>query len=151
MILLDTNVLVAAVNADTDTHGVCRAVVDAAITRKLPGVLVPQVLLEAYAVLTDRRRVKAPLAPDQAWGAIDTLAHSMTVAYPERRVFDELETIIRSRRPTGQDIFDAFIVAQMLAAGIGAVCTLDTKGFSGYQGVSVEEPGATLGRFGLSA
>lgn len=150
MILLDTNVLVAAVNADADTHRECRAVVDAAITRRLSGALVPQVLLEFYAVLTDRGRVRTPLAPEQAWGEIDTLAHSMTVTYPERRVFDELETIIRGRRPTGQDVFDAFIVAQMLAAGIGAVCTLDTKGFSGYQGVSVEEPASTLVRFGLS-
>ncbi|MGH2403012.1 MAG: type II toxin-antitoxin system VapC family toxin [bacterium] len=151
MILLDTNVLVVSFNVDAGGHRVCRAVVDAALARRIPGALVPQVLLEAYAVLTDARRLKTPLAPERAWAEVDTLAHSMTVVYPQRAVFDELQGIVRSRQPTGQDIFDVFIVAQMRASGISAICTLDTKDFSGYEGISVETPQTTLGRFGLSA
>lgn len=51
MILLDTNVLVYALNADSPHHPQSRAVVEAALGGRLPGVLVPQVLLEAFAEL----------------------------------------------------------------------------------------------------
>ncbi len=66
MILPDANVLVYALNEDAVEHRDSRAVVDAALEGVLPRVLVPQVLVEAYAVLTDARRVRKPLEPEVA-------------------------------------------------------------------------------------
>ncbi len=65
MILLDTNVLVYAINEDSPQHPKAPAAVTVALEGAIPGVLVPQVLLEAFAVLTDRRSVKQPLAPSE--------------------------------------------------------------------------------------
>ena len=61
MILLDANVLVYAVNADAPQHNATRAILDAALAGTIPGALVPQVLLEFFAVVTNARRVQAPL------------------------------------------------------------------------------------------
>ncbi len=51
MILLDTNVLVYALNTDAPHYADSRRIVEAALRGRVPGVLVPQVLVEAYAVL----------------------------------------------------------------------------------------------------
>lgn len=149
MILLDTNVIVASLNLDASRHRECRAVVDAAIGRRLPGVVFARVLLEAYAVVTDSRRVRKAVAPEPAWNDMEALAHSVPVIYPQRNALNEFARVVRTRPPKGQDAFDAFIVAQMRAAGVGSICTLDSQDFVGYEGVSSETPDATLQRFGL--
>jgi predicted nucleic acid-binding protein len=78
------------------------------------------------------------------------LARVLTVVYPQPATLFEFASIVKSRAPAAQHAFDAFLVAQMRAAGIGTICTFDTKGFSGYQGISVEAPEAVLTRFGFA-
>lgn len=149
MILLDANVLVANFDLDAHGHEASRAVLIAATHRRLPGVLVPQVLLEAYAVLTDSRRVKAPLTPAVAWTELDGLTRAVPVVYPQRQAFVEFARVVSLRGPTAQTAFDAFLVAQMRASTIGTICTYDTGGFSGYEGISAETPETVVARYGL--
>ncbi len=52
--------------------------------------------------------------------------------------------------PKAQVVFDAFLVAQMRAAGIGTICTYNTRDFTDYKGITPEPPDATLARFGLT-
>ena len=52
MILLDTNVLVYALNKDAPQHRECRDVFDRTARGRLPGIVLPQVMLECYAVIT---------------------------------------------------------------------------------------------------
>lgn len=149
MILLDANVLVASLDRRAAGHRASRAVVTAARDRRLSAVLVPQVLLEVSAVLTDGRRVAAPLRPDVAWTEISSLADAIPVAYPQRRALDEFAHIMERRGPRAQSIFDAFLVAQMRAAGIGTICTYNISDFTGYEGINPEAPDVLLARFGL--
>lgn len=149
MILLDANVLVASLDLRASGHRASRAVVSASRDRRLPGVLVPQVLLEAFAVLTDRRRVASPLAPGLAWAEIDGLARTISVLYPHHQALVEFARIVEQHGPKAQSVFDAFLVAQMWAAGISAICTHNVADFGGFKGISAETPDATLGRFGL--
>lgn len=151
MILVDTNVVVTGLNTRASAHRVCRVVLDGAMARKLPGVLVPQVLLEAYAIITDARRVERPLAPGQAWSEIATLAGALTVLFPEAPTLTEFARIVEGRGPRAQEAFDGFLVAQMRTAGIGTICTLDAKGFSRYPEITVETPESIILRFGLTA
>ena len=151
MILLDANVIVFSLNPDSRHYRVCRPLVEAVVARQVPGVLFPQVLLEAYAVMTDRRRTGRPVPPAAAWNEIATLARAVTVFYPQQHALHGLAGIISNRRPTGQDVFDAFLVSQMRAAGIGTICTYSIRDFAGYEGINPEAPDATLARFGLSA
>ncbi len=151
MILPDANVLVYALNEDAVEHRDSRAVVDAALEGTLPGVLVPQVLVEAYAVLTDARRVRKPLEPEVAWQEMNALRTGLRTFDLTPHVLEILTGIIASRQPSGQDIFDALLVAQMRAHGIDILCTYNVDDFSGYPGLTVESPPQTLARTGLKA
>ena len=57
--LLDTNILVHAMNKDATQHGACRALLDRAVAGEIPLGVAPQVLFEYFAVVTsagsDRR------------------------------------------------------------------------------------------------
>jgi predicted nucleic acid-binding protein len=150
VILLDANVLVASLDLEASGHRASRAVVSAARDRRLPGIFVPQVLLEAFAVVTDRRRVTSPLAPDLAWEEIDGLARTISVLYPNPQALQEFARIVERRGPKAQSVFDAFLVAQMRAAGSSAICTYNVADFEGYEGISAETPDATVVRFRLS-
>jgi predicted nucleic acid-binding protein len=150
VILLDANVLVAALDLRAAAHRPARAVVAAAQAHRLPGVLVPQVLLEACAVLTDSRRVVSPLSPGLAWNELDGLVRTIRVLYPQSQALYEFARIIELRAPRSQAVFDAFLVAQMRTAGIGTICTYNVSDFTGYEGINPETPDATLVRFGLT-
>lgn len=149
MILLDANVLVASLDLKAPGHPESRAVVAAALDRRLPGVLVPQVLLEAYAVLTDDRRVETPLSPVAAWTEMHGLTHLIPVMFPQRQVLEEITRIVERGAPRAQSVFDAFLVAQMRAAGIGTICTYNVADFEAYEGISAEAPEAVVARISL--
>lgn len=149
VILLDTNVLVYALNQDAPQHQDSRAVVDAALDGRVPAVMVPQVLVEAYAVLTDPRRVEKPLGAPEAWAELDALRRGLRVLDLGPQPLEVLGELIITRRPVGQDIFDVLLVAQMRAHAIGTLCTYNVEDFRGYGGISVERPRDTLDRFGL--
>lgn len=140
MILLDANVLVYALNADAPHHAVSRRVVDAAMDGVLDAVLVPQVLVEAYAILTDRRRVAHPLDAEVAWAQIEALRLSIRVLPVLESSLAVAGTLVAQHHRTGQDVFDLFLVAQMLAHGAPTVCTFDSRGFRGYAGIQALTP-----------
>jgi predicted nucleic acid-binding protein len=148
--LLDANVLVAGLDRSAAGHSAARSVVIAARKRVLPGVLVPQVLLEAYAVLTDRKRVASPLSPEVAWSEVGGLALEIPVIYPHRQTLEEFGRTMSRHGPKAQVAFDAFLVAQMRAAGIGTICTYNVRDFTDYRGITPETPDATRARFGLT-
>ncbi|MGQ0570681.1 MAG: hypothetical protein ACT4P5_14325 [Armatimonadota bacterium] len=106
-------------------------------------------MLEAHAVLTDARRVAAPLAPRQAWAELEGLAHMIPVVGPERQALYELARVIDHRLPRAQEVFDSFLVAQMRAAGIGTICTYNVGDFERCDGIDPERPEAILARFGV--
>lgn len=150
MILLDANVIVFSFNRTSLHYRPCRPLVEAVVRGQVPGVLFPQVLLEAYSVMTDRRKTERPVPPESAWNEIASLSRAVPVIYPQRHALYALANIVPERRPAGQDIFDAFLAAQMRTAGIGTICTCNISDFTGYEGISPETPDATLVRFGLT-
>lgn len=150
LILVDTNVLVYALNEDVPQHGASRALLEAALDRRVPLAVVPQVLLETYAVLTDRRRVQHPLDPETAWAQVDIYRSHLTVLPVTPDVLRYLETLVKQHKPAAQAIYDFFLAAQMYAHGVRTVCTHDVSAFSGLSGLRVETPESLVSRPGLS-
>lgn len=140
MILLDANVLVYAVNADSPHHGASRAVVDASMDGRAPGVLVPQVLLEFFAVVTNPRRVGRPLDSLRAWQQVVALRSALPPLHPGPQALSELDRLVQARRPVGGRIFDAHLVAQMRAHGIARICTYNVPDFAAFAGVAALTP-----------
>ncbi|MFZ5899426.1 MAG: type II toxin-antitoxin system VapC family toxin [Bacillota bacterium] len=146
MILFDTNVLVYAVDLDAPQHPASRALVEAVAEGRIKGALVLQILLEFYAVVTDRRRVRQPLQPEEAWEQVVSLSDIFQVLDAGPRVFEHLKTLVAASRVKGGDIFDAYLVAQMKALEISLLCTYNTRDFTGYDGVIARTPEEILGR-----
>ncbi len=149
MILLATDVIVYALNEDAPAHDARRRAVEAAPFGRIPGVVFPQVLLEAYAVLTDARRVAHPLLPADAWDALGPARRGVRVLLPTASCLDCFGERIGTEGPGGRDVFDGVLVAQMIAHGGGALCTYDTEGFRSYRGITVLTPDEPLDRYTL--
>lgn len=144
LILMDTNVLVYAINVDASRHEPSRALVEAVREKRVNGVIVPQILLEFYAVITDRRRTRGPLDPQTAWNQIDVLRTIFPVLEGGSKALGYLREFSPSVK--GADVFDAFLVAQMKACGLSVLCTYNTKDFTGYEGIVIQTPEAILVR-----
>jgi hypothetical protein len=144
MILLDANVLVYAVNADSPQHAASRAILDAALSGDLSGALIPQVLLEFFAVVTNARRVPAPLAPDVAWQQVTALRAGLPLLDVSPAAFDELDRLMQSVPPRGAGsvVFDLFLAAQMRAHRITTLCTYNTADFASIAGITAVTPEA---------
>mgnify|MGYP001236563506 CR=1 FL=1 len=146
MILLDANVLVYAVNADSPQHGASRAVVDASMNGRVPGVLVPQVLLEFFAVVTNPKRVTKPLDSFRAWRQVTALRSSLPLLHPGQQALTELDRLMHARRPTCGRIFDTNLVAQMHAQGFTQICTYNVADFAAFTGVTALTPEEVLAK-----
>jgi len=149
MILFDTNVLVYAINEDAPQHAASRAIIQAAFDGRVAGVLVPQVLLEFFAVVTHPRRMAYPLDSNRAWEQISALQARLPVLEIGPLALATLGDLVASRRPTGGDIFDLFLVAQMRVYGVDTICTYNGGDFTGV-GVEALSPEEVLARHGLS-
>lgn len=140
MILLDTNVLVYAVASDAAAHPVCRDVVERAMSGALEAVLVPQVLVEFYAVVTSPRRVRSPMSPREAMAQVADWRRTMPVRHPTARCLDELDALVTRRRRVGQEVHDLFLAAQMRTHGVEEICTLNGEDFAGIAGIRARGP-----------
>lgn len=145
MILVDTNVLVYAVNLDAPRHAASRALVEAVGEKKVAGVLFPQVLLEFFAIVTDHRRVEKPLEPKIAWEQVEAFRTIFPVLDEGLKSLDLLDELAQNTK--GADIFDAFLVAQMKANGISNLCTYNTKDFLKFSGIAAQTPEEVLSVF----
>ncbi|MGH7868715.1 MAG: type II toxin-antitoxin system VapC family toxin [Candidatus Dormibacteraceae bacterium] len=56
MILLDANVLVYASDSAAPQHANCYQLLQRSMAGEIPAILVPQVLMECYSVITSPRR-----------------------------------------------------------------------------------------------
>lgn len=140
MILVDTNVLVYAVNLDAEQHAACRNLIDNVQAGRLHCILVPQVLLEFYGIVTDARRVARPLSPQAACEIVQTFQQVFTVRDVCQEALERLDETISEKKPLGGDIFDAWLVAQMRALGVDRVCTYNASDFVGYRGIRAVRP-----------
>jgi predicted nucleic acid-binding protein len=145
MILVDTNVLVYAVNSDAPKHTSCRALVEAVRAGEVQCALVPQVLLEFHAIVTDGRRVTRPLAPETAQEVVRALRGFFPVLDACREALEYLPVVVVEKGISGGDIFDAWLVAQMRVLGIDRICTYNAKDFMGYTGIRAVRPEEALG------
>lgn len=138
MILFDSNILVYAVNVDTPQHIYCRQIVQAVRERKVAGVLFPQNILEFYAIVTDPRRFQSTLAPSEAWQQIKTLTSTFTLLDPSLEAVNSLGSMLNG--VTGSQIFDAYLVAQMKAREVSAICTYNKKHFLPFDAIVALSP-----------
>ena len=113
--LVDTNVLIYALDADAPHHAAARALVEAVQEGSGTLFVTPQTLSEFYAVVTNARRVARPRSSAEALGAIAELLTFLHVLPVPAHVVDALLALVRRHPVTGADVFDLQIVATVEA------------------------------------
>jgi toxin-antitoxin system PIN domain toxin len=144
VILLDTNVLVYSANAEAPQHQASRAVVEAALDQRIVAVLVPQVLLEFLAVITNPRRVARPLDAEQAWEQVSLLSSHLPVLDLRRSALSAVGDLMISSGRTGRPVFDLFLAAQLRSHEVATLCTYNTSDFAGLLEIDARRPEEVL-------
>ena len=132
MILIDTNVLIYAIQGDAPQHEASPRLVEAALAGSPLACLFPQVLLEFFAVMTDSPRLEKPATSAEGLDLVRRYSSLLLVLQPSPAALNILLSLVSKLGVRGQRIFDSFLVAQMMDAGIETICTYNTKDFSNY-------------------
>ncbi|MGD9614894.1 MAG: type II toxin-antitoxin system VapC family toxin [Alphaproteobacteria bacterium] len=139
--IVDTNVLVYALDADAPQHAAARALLDAARADTAATLFVTtQILCEFYSIVTNPRRVRMPRTTAEATTAISDLLTFLHVLPIPAHAVDGLLDLLHRRPVIGGDVFDLQIIATMQANGIQRIYTFNTADFDGFPELSVITP-----------
>jgi toxin-antitoxin system PIN domain toxin len=140
MKLVDTNVLVYAVDRSAAQHDVARSWLEDALTRG-ERILFPWLSLIGFIRLMTHRSVMAnPLTGGQASEIVDQLlsAPGSVVAVPDREHLNRLRELLGATATGGNIVNDAHLAAIALQYD-ASVVTFDND-FSRFPGVRWEQP-----------
>jgi uncharacterized protein len=139
--IVDTNVLVYALDADAPQHAAARALLEAARDDTSTTLFVTsQILCEFYSIVTNPHRVPKPRAAADAIAAISSLLAFLHVLPVPAPAVDGLLDLLRRHLVTGGDVFDLHIVATMQADGVGSIYTFNTADFTVFPELSIVTP-----------
>jgi uncharacterized protein len=139
--IVDTNVLVYALDADAPQHAAARALLEAARDDTSTTLFVTsQILCEFYSIVTNPRRVPKPRAAVDALAAISSMLAFLHVLSVPAPAVDGLLDLLRRHPVTGGDVFDLHIVATMQANGVGRIYTFNTADFAVFPELSIVTP-----------
>ena len=137
--LIDTNILVYAVNSSDPHHKACASVVRRAFAGTLEAVVFPQVLREFYSVVTSARLSQKPLTPEAAITQVEDFQTAIELMHPNAKCHAEWLNISRQIQPNGATTFDVSLIAQMKVHGIDHVCTVNAADFD-FPGIFTVSP-----------
>lgn len=140
--VVDTNILVYAVDADAPQHAACRALLAAARDPAVRLYVTTQILCEFYSVITNPRRVAVARSPAEAVGTLAVLLGlpgirilpmpAQTAAY--------LMELLRHYPVKGGDVFDLQLVATMQTGNVQRIYTFNIEDFAAFPELSVQAP-----------
>ena len=138
--VVDTNVLVYALDADAPQHAAARALLQTGRDPANTLYVTPQILGEFYAIVTNPRRVAKPRPAAEAIAVItDLLAYVHVLPVPARAIDDWLD-LLRRHPVTGGDVFDLQIAATMQANRVQRIYTFNTADFGVFSELAVLTP-----------
>jgi uncharacterized protein len=138
--IIDTNVLVYALDADAPMHSPARMLLEAARDGAAALYVTSQILCEFYSIVTNPRRVAKPRSSGDALSAIaDFLTFLQVLPVPANVVDGWLGLLLR-RPVTGGYVFDLQIIATMQAHDIQRIYTFNTGDFEAFSELTVVTP-----------
>ena len=140
--VLDANVLVYSIDADSSQHAAARALVDSARDASVTLYVTSQILCEFFSIITNPRRVAAPLRSVDAWNVLSALlAHPglYILPLPANAVAGWM-ALLQRRPVTGANIYDLQIIAAMQVNGVRRVYTFNAVDFAAFPELVVVTP-----------
>lgn len=135
-ILIDSNILVYAINSSSPKHKTSQDYLRANAGSM---VVAQQNVMEALRVLTHRKFQK-PMTTDQAQKAVDAIVRHADIIAPDATAYELALMYIAEYQLTGNAIFDAYLAATALAAGASTIATDNTKDFDFYTKLTIVNP-----------
>lgn len=141
-LLLDTNILVYAIDASSPHHVASRAVLDRAQSPDAALCVSPQSLTEFFSLVTNPRRVSSPISTEDALAAVEALLAlpGLEVLPVPLDVVTRWIELCRLHPVKGAEIYDLQIVAVMLGNNVKRICTLNGSDFAPFSEIAVETP-----------
>ena len=142
MFVVDTNVLIHAVNADSPRHGPARELVESLRRSTVPWALTWSILYEFWRVSTHPRVLRSPLRSDVVRGFVAALTASRALhllAETERHSSFFEEVLAELPDPAANLAHDAHIVALMREHGVQDIYTSDAD-FHRFATIRVHDP-----------
>jgi predicted nucleic acid-binding protein len=142
--VLDTNLLVYALDQESAFHQVSRALLLKGTARDSEerfGVT-PQILAEFFAVVTDPRRVRNPRTPQEALDAVERLMAlpGLAVLAIPVDIVPRWVALARQYPIRGPEVFDMQLVATMLANGVRRIYTFNRGHFAHFSEIEAVTP-----------
>jgi predicted nucleic acid-binding protein len=143
--LVDT--LVYAVFANAPQHTASRALIDRAKAPHAGLCVLPQILAEFFAVVTNPKRVSPVRTSAEALQAVEQFLAlpGLTVLPLPTDVVTRWVQLARAKPVQKGEIFDLQAAAAMLSHGVKTVYTYNTADFQGIPGITALEPPAVAG------
>jgi uncharacterized protein len=138
--VIDTNVLVYALDVDAPQHAPSRALLEASRRTSVTLYVTPQIICEFYSVVTNPRRVQKPCSPAAALAAISSLLGFLRVLPVPAHTVGELIRLLSRRQVSGGDVFDLQLVATMNVNGIPRIYTFNIDDFVDFPEIAALAP-----------
>ncbi|MCD5391002.1 PIN domain-containing protein [candidate division NPL-UPA2 bacterium] len=130
---LDTNILVYATFNDLPQYSIAKELRDKAASKELEAYLSPQILAEFYSVVTNSERIVKPLSPGKAREEIDVYLSTFPMLKVKDTTTRKMVKLAQKHKVTGQNIYDAQIVATMLVNRVKRIYTANDKDFRKFK------------------
>jgi uncharacterized protein len=138
--LVDTNVLVYALDADAPQHLASRNLLHKGRNGATTLYVTSQILCEFYSIVTNARRVRRPQTAGGAMAAIDGLLTFLYVLPTPASSVEAWLALLRRFPVTGADAFDLQLAATMLANDLHCIYTFNTADFESFEELVVSAP-----------
>lgn len=132
--LIDTNILVYALDKNSPFFSKAAAILDDCLKGKIDGVVAHQNLTELVAILASVYQI--PLSSSLKDAA--DFGANLKVIYPRSTTFLTFTRLLGSKRKA--DIFDYYLAATMIDSGVGKVLTRNVKDFKNIKGIKAINP-----------
>lgn len=135
-ILVDSNVLIYAINIASSKHKTAQAFLQAHVGHMS---IAHQNILESLRVLT-HKKFPNPMSSTDAIMAVSNIAERCRVITPDPVTHYLAMELIEKHELTGDKIFDAYLAATALSIGITTVATDNVKDFLLFEGLAAISP-----------
>lgn len=139
---LDTNILVYAADTNSPYFRESYELRERGLCGDLSLCISLQVMSEFFAVVTDPKRVAKPLPIRVAISELEKYSNSISIKkiHPSALSFEILIDLLSRYQASKQDVFDAQLVAVMLANRITRLYTFNCRDFVRYKEIEVLTP-----------
>ncbi len=135
-ILIDSNILIYAINNDSPKQKTAQDFLQTNIGHS---IVAHQNIFESLRVLT-HPKFQTPMSTSDAIAAINAITENCRIVAPSYETHEIALALVKKHGLTGDKVFDAYLTATSLSAGITTIATDNVKDFLSFKEVTVINP-----------